>query len=108
MKIHDGLYELKKDVSTPSGYWRAGKRHTLKQWELAFGKISEFSMDEWFIDLEIRMSPTYQRPDIKEIIEDEFERANLHSITYKECAEKVALRYAAAIERTKTSQPPHK
>lgn len=71
----------------PGHYWRAGVKKTKAQWIEIFD-MDEYQFgwaDEWFIDL----TPTepHQIDRVKEIVNQEFEREGLHSITYKEAAE---------------------
>ena len=82
----ESLYELKQDVTLPGHYWRAGLKKTKAEWMKIFD-INSYQFGwatEWFIDL----APKMEEPDrVKEIIKEEFERQNLHSITYKEATE---------------------
>lgn len=81
------LYELRKDVSMPGTYWRAGCRKTEKDWKQIFGIPEGHPMHwerDWFIDLR----PLEEQPkdEIQELVKEIFARHNIHSITYKETA----------------------
>lgn len=84
----DKLYELRTDVWTPRGYWRAGQRLTAKQWHKEFGEFNIEWAREWFIDLS-EPKEKQQHP-LSILIDKVFNKYKLHSLTYKEAAFKVA------------------
>lgn len=93
------LYELKKDISSPRGYWRAGIRKTLTDWETDMGgEISDWSANEWFYRVEeLEAQEKETGKDIIENLTNEiFSHLGLHSISYKEAANAVTLQ---ALER---------
>lgn len=86
-------YELKKDVVLPGKYYRAGLIKTAKQWQKEFGKIILDSESEWFIDLS-KVDTTQEPTMLNSIIDEIFKDHGLRSISYKEAASMVAVRYA--------------
>ncbi len=94
------IYELKKDIVLPGGYYRAGTKKTAKQWQKEFGKITLDKEPEWFID--ISKAQDKQEPSMLNAIIDEiFKQHGLYSITYKEAAAHVAVRYANYLSLSK-------
>ena len=83
------LYELRKDIWLPSGFWRAGLKKTKEEWFKEFGKFNMEWSQEWFIDLSFE-EIIQERDELKELIESVFKRKGLHSISYKEAAREVA------------------
>ena len=47
----DTIFELKKDISTPDRYMKAGIQKTNAEWEEIFPKAFIFNNSEWFIDM---------------------------------------------------------
>ncbi len=84
------LYELRKDVSTPTGYHRAGTQKSFEEWCKVFGNIQSFNVREWFLS----MSEVENQKPI-DMIDDEIERVfnnhKLRSISYKMAAKEVVL-----------------
>lgn len=85
--MSDKLYELKKDVSTPAGYWRAGAKKTEAEWRHEFHIPDSTPFDwvrEWFIDI----SPSKEKKldEIEEIVKLIFTKHQLHSISYRDAA----------------------
>lgn len=77
------IFELRKDISTPNRYIRAGERRTQKEWEAEFPGCLSIGNRTWFIDL----SDNTRMEDLAANVVDEiFSKNDLHSITYKECA----------------------
>lgn len=87
--LQEPIYELRKDVWTPAGFWKAGSKATEKGWINAFGDFHICWASEWFIDLS-----KYEEPDttdeLRELVNKVFERKGLNSITYKDAAQEVA------------------
>ena len=87
------LYELRKDVNMPGYYVRAGAKKTEAQWRAEFHLHPDQPFDwfkEWFIDL---TQPIKEQQDrIKEIVDDEFYRQGLFSLSYKEAAKTIVRR----------------
>jgi len=84
--MEERMYELKKDVWTPGGYWRAGQKRPESEWRKEFNITGPFHWaKDWFLDL---TPPEVQEKDtVKEIVKMVFEKHDLHSISYKEAAE---------------------
>lgn len=81
-------YELKKDVSTPAGYWRAGSRKTEQEWRKEFNIKPKYPFEwckDWFIPPP--EEENYHIDEVKEVVRSIFENKGLASITYKEAAE---------------------
>lgn len=81
------MYELKKDISTPNGYRRAGERNTKEFWEALFPDCFHFSSNEWFINLSeaIEVSPCSAETIF---VSKVFDKMELRSMSYKEAAAK--------------------
>lgn len=85
----DKLYELRKDAWTPSGFWRAGIKHTQAEWAREFNNPKLTMWTDWFIDTTKVEEPT-DPDELYQLVKDVFEKKGLHSITYKEAACEVA------------------
>ena len=82
-------YELKKDISTPNIYKRAGERHTKEQWEAIFPNCFDGILgnpDEWFIDLSIPLDVNTTSEAEWIFVSAQFEKMCLRSISYKQGA----------------------
>lgn len=84
------LYELRKDVSTPTGYHRAGTQKTFEEWCKVFGNIQSFNVREWFLN----MAEVEKHKPI-DMIDDEIKRVfdihKLNSCSYKNVAKEVCM-----------------
>lgn len=84
------LFELRKDVSTPTGSHRAGTQKTFDEWCKVFGNIQPFNIREWFFSLAEVES---QKPI--DLIDNEIEKVfynhKLRSISYKMATKEVVL-----------------
>ena len=87
------MLELKKDAMFPGRFIVAGTKKTRKEWERVFGVIQKYDFSEWFIDLD-KVKPISKEDELSKIISEVFEAHCLHSITYRDAARTVALRYA--------------
>jgi uncharacterized protein YpiB (UPF0302 family) len=85
----DKLYELRHDVSTPAGYWRAGMQKTEEGWHKEFGEFRIEWKTEWFIDLDMQQVKNETDP-LRELVDAVFERYKLKSLTYKDAAYEIA------------------
>lgn len=83
------LYELRQDVWTPAGFWRAGMKKTEKEWHQAFGDFYMPFCSEWFINLSEYKEPD-SRDELQDLVNKVFERKKLNSISYKEAAREIA------------------
>jgi hypothetical protein len=83
------LYELRVDVTTPAGYWRAGTKLTKKGWIEQFGDFRIEWKREWFIDLE-EQNIVIERDSLQELINAVFKRKQLSSLSYKDAAREIA------------------
>lgn len=83
------MYELRQDVWTPAGFWKAGTIGTEKEWHDVFGDFHMAFCNEWFIDLSRYEEPS-KRDELQELITKVFTRKSLNSISYKEAAREVA------------------
>lgn len=79
------IYELRRDATTPNGYWRAGIKKTESEWRKAFGNENMTMRNSWFIDLSIKI-PTNPDNELELLANSVFARYGLTSITYKEAA----------------------
>lgn len=85
----DKLYELRKDAWTPSGFWRAGIKHTQAEWQKEFNDPNLTMWNDWFIKESIENEPAL-RDRLYKLVNDVFEKKGLYSISYKEAACEVA------------------
>jgi hypothetical protein len=104
------LFELKKDVTTPGGYFRAGIQKTRPEWEKFFpGSFDRIILtgDEWFIDLSKPLPVPDPLPLTTQIVDEVFAERGLRSISYKqaaqECIERYVARYYGDLQKPKTS-----
>lgn len=83
------LYELKRDIWTPSIYIRAGFRKTEAEWKERLGEFDMKLASDWFIDVDKNEA---ERPidELKELIDAVFSEKGLNSISYKEAAREIA------------------
>ena len=87
MKKTDKLFELRKDVSMPGQYFRAGLRKPLWEWERAFGALIDPDIREWFFDVEEEAKKPVPEPHLKiTVVHEVFEAAGLNGIAYKNAA----------------------
>lgn len=82
------MYELKKDISTPSAYFRAGEQRTKEEWEKEFPDCFAFHSNEWFIDLTEKTKPAREVDELWKIVNEVFDKMELRSISYKNAAKK--------------------
>ncbi len=87
------MYELKKDISTPNGYFRAGEQRTQEDWEKEFPNCFAFHSREWFIDLIEKQEPESEIDELWEIVNTVFDKMELKSISYKNAAKKCIEEY---------------
>lgn len=87
--IEEKIYELRRDATTPNGYWRAGIKKTESEWRKEFGNENMTMWNSWFIDLSVRASIT-PKDELQTLANSVFDRYGLASITYKEAAMEVA------------------
>ena len=83
------IYELRQDVWTPAGFWRAGSKKTEKEWHEQFGDFHMPFCSEWFIDLS-RYEEPFLKDELQDLINKVFGRKKINSITYKEAAREIA------------------
>lgn len=88
------VFELKKDINTPSEYIRAGEQKTKAEWEKMFPKSFIFNSNEWFID----MTPpeefeSYRVSPEEAIVNEIFKKKGLHSMSYREAAIEAVVTY---------------
>lgn len=83
------IYELRTDVWTPAGFWKAGTKGTEQYWKNVFGEFHIEWASEWFIDLSKHEEPLH-KDELRKLVDSVFERKRLHSITYKDAAQEVA------------------
>ena len=83
------IYELRTDVWTPAGFWKAGVKGSEQFWIKAFGDFHIEWASEWFIDLSKHEEPL-QKDELRKLVDSVFERKRLHSLTYKDAAQEVA------------------
>lgn len=76
----------------PGCYLRAGTRKTKEEWKVIFPNANIEWEREWFIDLS-QKEPTFKKEKLDEIVDEIFESKGLHSLTYKEAAREVAVRF---------------
>ncbi len=92
-KTKEITYELRKDISTPDSYLRAGLRKTKSEWLLDFPKAFIFHSNEWFIEV-TEYSDKPNTNSIESIIVDRvFAEFGLRSMSYKEAAIKCIHEY---------------
>lgn len=93
-------YELKKDVTTPGNFWRAGIRKTEKEWREIFDFVNIQWESEWFIDLSVAQEEA-PKDELRDIINSVFKDKGLHSITYKEAAREIAEKWVRYLKSEK-------
>lgn len=95
------IYELKKDISTPSIYMQAGIRKTEEEWEAAFPDSFAFCANsEWFIDVTTPMDEHQQHTMELEIVNSVFTKRGLKSLSYKEAAHECLKQYKTMLEKS--------
>jgi hypothetical protein len=100
MKIQpEKTYELKKDVSMPGEYHRAGRILTGKEWAEIFPRMADMAWNEWFIDTSMVKEKTSSLDMADNIINDVFFRKGLHSISYKEAAKECIIQYKRLFDK---------
>ena len=90
----DTIFELKKDVSTPDRYMKAGIQKTKADWEEIFPKAFIFNNSEWFIDMtpiepfdyDAANGISPERRVMMTIVDDVFAKRELCSMSYKDAA----------------------
>jgi len=83
-KITD-LLELRKDISSPSMYRRAGFIQTAQLWLIEFPGCLELMWKEWFINLSEVPAPSQSDP-IRDTVMRVFEKHGLKSLSYIDAA----------------------
>lgn len=83
------IYELRQDAWTPSGFWRAGIRHTEAEWRQEFNDPKLIMWNDWFFDTSI-VKEKDNCDELYQLVKNIFEKKGLHSISYKEAAAEVA------------------
>lgn len=98
-----GQYELLKDITTPTHYWRAGTRMDREGWEEAFpGCFDSRGSEDWFFDHDKHISMMNMGGDndlITRIVKETFETLGLKSITYCQAAIKATHAYKNLVDR---------
>lgn len=95
MKDDDKIYELRKDISLPGRYFRAGQQRSKSAWKALFPDAFKFDERDWFIDIAAVEEAKKDSRSVKQIIVDEvFARHELKSLSYKEAAMECMTRYA--------------
>jgi len=98
-----GQYELLKDITTPTHYWRAGTRMDREGWEELFpGCFDNKHGEDWFFDHGKYMSMVHVGGDVDQItkhVKEIFSELGLKSLTYHGAAIK-----AVQTWMTKTNQ----
>jgi uncharacterized protein YecA (UPF0149 family) len=84
MKNNETIYELRKDISTPEMYIRAGEQKTKSDWKKIFPRAFLVTFDQWFIDISEKQKP--EESSERMVVDAVFAKKKLHSITYKEAA----------------------
>ena len=87
------MYELKKDISHPGAYYRAGQQKSKEEWEAIFPNAFLLNSNEWFIDLSKLKTKEGQADLVKTVVNEVFEKHQLHSISYKEAAQEACREY---------------
>lgn len=90
------ILELKKDVSYPGGYYRAGSTKSAKYWRDEFN-ISQYSLEtdlgDWFINHTVILEHEKIKKQEPDLIRDEidfiFKTLSLNSISYKDACRAV-------------------
>lgn len=85
-------FELRKDISTPNGYTRAGKILTGKEWKKLYPGCLEFHWREWFIDLD-KVEPEPPKDELRELVREVFKERGLRSLSYMDAAVEVVNRW---------------
>lgn len=88
------IFELKKDISTPQSYMRAGIQKTKAEWEELFPRAFVFNNNEWFIDMTPVEEFDYdeangiskEKRKIMYIVDHVFKEHDLSSMSYREAA----------------------
>jgi hypothetical protein len=100
----DEMYELRKDIFTPSGYIRAGVKKTSREWEAIFPICNCSGNTEWFIDIQNKPVEFFDAPEAV-IVNYIFNKHGLASISYKQAALECLSKYKRYLEaRTKWSE----
>jgi hypothetical protein len=88
------MFELKKDIHTPSDYYRAGTQKTKEEWETIFPGCFDFQQNEWFLDIEaIKEFDKFPIKIMGDIVDSIFRPLQLHSVSYKLAAIKCLEKY---------------
>lgn len=86
----DKIYELKRDIWTPSDFIRAGTRKTETHWKERLGDFEMTFESDWFIDLEEQEKIDRQIDELDILIKTIFSKQGLNSISYKEATREIA------------------
>lgn len=85
--------ELRKDISVPNRYFRAGHTATAETWELMFPKsTTELGWRDWFINLDEPLEESPRDP-IRELVKEVFAERGLRSQSYIGAAIEAINRY---------------
>ena len=85
------MYELKKDIQTPSRFIPAGEKRSQADWEVEFPNAFLFKKNnEWFTEVGSKQTSNDQ---MDAIIDTIFDNEGLHSMTYKAAAKKAIIEY---------------
>jgi hypothetical protein len=90
------ILELRKDVTTPIGYTRAGKQRSASEWDAIWPGCIGLSWREWFINLSI-VEPEKPYDPLRDLVRQVFKEHGLHSLSYMDAACEVVKRYEKAI-----------
>lgn len=83
----DDILELRKDISAPGSYLRAGTRYTRAEWLDAYPTLRSdtYEWEAWFINLSAELPSVVV--DLKNTVVNEvFALKGLRSISYKQAA----------------------
>lgn len=92
----DNLYELRKDIVLPNGYYKAGEIRNKLEWEKLFPNSFQFSNHEWFIPL-AEIKPESRLDAETKIIDKVFSDRGLFSMSYKQAARECIEQWKKAV-----------
>lgn len=93
----DDRLELKRDIQMPDRYYRAGTTKTRAEWLDLFPKIGDWNWNDWFFNLSDLPPQTLDVDLMGTVINQVFEKHNLHSISYKQATREAIERYIARV-----------
>lgn len=100
----DTIYELRKDITTPNGYIRAGKRKSKSEWLKDYPNAFDLGSEEWFINVSVPVVEETEEDNDWKLIGEVFERKGLRSISYKQGAFLVLQQYKERTEKVPQQQ----